>query len=213
MVINMELEFLVVTSEVSIEIEETVEPYARALITVMELDKTSRNNRFYTIEEGASIIKKLKGKPVYYGTDKFGRHDNPLKNPKSKQKPIGFIESARIIGNKIKAVIKITKKTLVDKIRKGVKFWFSVGGNALSEVVKKVKGKLVHFLKGINPNHIQMVDVGTPIGFKDAKLDKVLEINETVFFCSSGKVKVVKEKPEEDLLVEIEGSDNYEFEI
>ena len=208
----MELEFLVVTNEVSIEIEETVEPYARALITVMELDKTSRNNRFYTIEEGESIVEKLKGKPVYYGTDSLGRHDNPLKNPKSKNEPIGIIESARIIGNKIKAVIKITKKSLIDKIRNGVKFWFSIGGNAISEAVRKVKGKLVHFLKGINPNHIQMVDVGTPIGFKNAKLDKVLEVNETVLFCKSGKCEVVREK-EEDLEVEIEGSDNYEFEI
>ena len=175
--------FLFVTPEVSFE--ET-DSGARITATVMELEKISHNGRLYRIEEGDQIAKSLEGKPVYYGTDWAGRHENPLMREESKAKPVGFVESAKVVGNKIKAVIKIISQGLVESLKQGVKFLFSVGGNAISEVKKKIGNRIVSILKGARCNHLQIVDKGTPVGFPNAKMEKVVEINETVMFCKGG---------------------------
>ena len=96
----MENSFFFITPEV--EFEETSRG-ARIVATFMELEKRSNNGRFYLIEEANQIIQSLVGKAVYYGTNIFGQHDNPVaRGEESKAEPIGFVESAKRLGNKIK---------------------------------------------------------------------------------------------------------------
>lgn len=183
-----------------IEFEET-EKGARIVATVLELEKSSANDRLYKIEEGDSIAKSLEGKPVYYGTDSVGRHDNPLMKINSKKEPVGFVESAKVVGNKIKAIVKIINDSLIQRLKKGTKFLFSVGGHAIRETLENIGGKLVHILSGAKCNHLQIVDSDTPVGFPNAELEKVLEINETVMIVGNGEVeKTFKyEETEEDI--------------
>lgn len=165
-----------------VEFEETVKG-AKLIATVMELEKISKNGRLYRIEEAESIAKSLIGKDVYYGVDTWGRHCNPLLRKEgscSKAEPVGIVESAKVLGNKIKAVINIIDEGIIQALRGGVKYLFSVGGNAVSETIKKIGNKLIHVLKGAKCNHLQMLDSGTPIGFPNAKMEKLIEINETV---------------------------------
>lgn len=200
--------FFFVSGEVSFE--ETATRGARLIATVMELEKASMNNRWYRIEEGESIAKSLEGKPVYYGTDPMGKHDNPLMKKNSKRKPVGFVETAKVVGNKIRAVIKITDYGIIETLKRGVKYLFSVGGNAISEVIKKVKGKIIHVLKGARCNHLQIVDSDTPVGFPNAKQEKLIEINETVMICEGGVcdtfcAPIIEESIEEETIYEFIG--------
>jgi len=175
--------FYFVSPEVSFE--ETSRG-ARLVATVMELATVSKNGRMYRIEEAKAIAKSLIGNDIYYGVDWAGRHCNPILRKKgecSKAEPVGFVESTKVLGNKIKAIIKITSEGLIQALKGGVKFLFSVGGNAISETVKKIAGKLVHVLKGARCNHLQILDAGTPVGFPSAKMEKLIEINETVMIC------------------------------
>jgi len=185
--------FFFVSSEVTFE--ETTSKGARLVATVMELEKASMNGRWYRIEEAESIAKSLEGKPVYYGVDPMGRHDNPLMKKNSKRKPVGFVETAKVVGNKIKAVIKIVDYGIIETLKRGVKYLFSVGGNAISEVIKKIKGKIVHIMKGARCNHLQILDANTPVGFPNAKQEKLIEINETVLVCEGGVCDMVCETP------------------
>lgn len=169
-----------------ITFEETVEKGARIEATVMELEKVSENNNVYQIEEGEKIAKSLVGKNVYYGTNALGKHDNPIKDKKSKKEPIGIVESAKVTGKKIKAVIRIINQGLIEALKQGVKYLFSVGGNAISETIKRVKGRIIHILHGARCNHLQILDMGTPVGFPNAKMEKLIEINETVMICEGG---------------------------
>lgn len=179
--------FFFVSSE--LEFEESVgDKGARIVATVMELEKVSGNNKLYKIEEGEQIAKSLAGVPVYYGTDWMGKHDNPIKDPKSNNDPVGFVEIAKVVGNKIKATIKITAHNIIDTLKQGVKYLFSVGGNAISETIKHIGEKIVHILHGARCNHLQIVPFGTPVGFPSAKLEKVLEINETVMLLQGDDV-------------------------
>lgn len=205
----MSVEFYVITKEV--EFEETLEKGARILATIMELEKPSRNNRLYKITEGEQIANSLKGKPVYYGTDAFGRHDNPFKNKKSKNEPVGFVEVARVVGNKIKGVIRIFNNKMITALRKGVKYLFSVGGNAISETIKKIKGKLIHILTGARCNHLQIIDMGTPVGFPDAKMEKLIEIQETVMICSGGVCNIQQCTPKKKKKRIVIEEEDYEF--
>lgn len=203
----MTVEFFVITKEV--EFEETMDKGARILATIMELEKPSKNDCLYLIKEGKQIADSLKGKPVYYGTDPFGRHDNPIKNPKSKKQPVGFVEIARVVGNKIKGVIRIFNNKMISALRKGVKYLFSVGGNAISETIKKIKGKIVHILHGARCNHLQVVDMGIPVGFPNAKMEKLIEIQETVMICEGGVCHLEQCKPKKKRIIVEE--DDYEF--
>ena len=76
---------------------------------------------------------------------------------------------------------------MVTALKQGVKYLFSVGGNAISETIKKVKGKLIHFLHGARCDHLQIVEMGTPVGFKNAKIEKLIE-------RPQGKYIVVRQK-------------------
>jgi len=169
-----------------VEFQESDAKGALLEVTVMELNKVSKNGRVYQIEEGPEIAKSLIGKDIYYGTDRSGKHDNPLVKEDSKATPVGFVESAIVVGNKIKANIRITAQGMIEALKQGVKYLFSVGGKAISETIKKVAGKIIHILHGARCNHLQMVDMGTPVGFPNAKMEELIEINETVMICEGG---------------------------
>jgi hypothetical protein len=152
--------------------------------TVLELEKASEGpaHNVYRLDEGPAIAETLVGLPVYYGVDVFRRHDNPLVTGTDKE-PVGIVESARVVGNKIKAVVRITAQNLVEKLKKGAKYLFSVGGIAISETTKKIGDKIVHVLLGAICNHLQIVDANIPVGFPNAKIERLIGINETVMIC------------------------------
>lgn len=178
---STEIEFFVVSHETSFT--ETKEKGALLEATVLELNKKSEgNNRVYQIEEGPQIAASLKDCPVYYGVNPFNKHDNPIMDEKSTKEPSGFVEKAWVVGNKIKALVRITAQSLIETLKLGTKYLFSVGGVAISETIKKIGDALVHFLHGARCNHLQILDVGTSVGFPSAKTEKLIEINETVMF-------------------------------
>lgn len=196
---NLNNSFLFVSQD--IEFEET-DKGAIIVATVLELEKSSANNRLYKIDEGEQIALSLEGKPVYYGIDPTtGRHDNPIMRERSKATPVGFVETAKVLGNRIKAVIRILNQSLVQKLKSGKKFLFSVGGHAISETLKNIGGKIVHVLEGAKCNHLQIVDSNVSVGFPNAELEKVLEINETVMLFGNEELKTIKveEYIEEDV--------------
>lgn len=218
------IEFIILTDK--IEFEETKEKGARILATVMELEAPSKNNRVYQVKEGSQIAKSLKGRPVYYGTDAFGRHCNPFKEGVAKAcktaSPVGFVETARVVGKKIKAVIRIYNDGLIGALKKNIKFWFSVGGQAISETLKKVGNKIIHILHGARCNHLQIVDKGVPVGFPSAKMEKLIEVQETVMFLdkeaetSPLKPKAKKRKfvlVNETLEIEVSGAKEFTIDL
>jgi hypothetical protein len=183
---NEEISFFFVTKEVTFQETKSTDKYAIIEATVMELEKPSANNRLYLIEEGEEIAKSLIGKPVFYGTTPLGKHDNPLTKSQSQKEPVGIVEFAEVVGNKIKAQIKIISQSIIETLKRGTKYLFSVGGNAVKETLKKIGEKIVHVLSGARCNHLQIVDVGTPVGFPDAKMEKLVEIQETIMMCEGG---------------------------
>lgn len=196
--------FLFISKEV--EFQETFEGEKGAFIqaTVMELEKPSGNQRLYRIEEGEQLAKSLAEKDVYYGTTAFGKHDNPIMNNASKQEPVGKVKKAWLIGNKIKAIIHIFNDGIIETLKQGVKYLFSVGGNAVSESIKKIGNKLIHILHGAKCNHLQILDLGTPVGFPDAKMEKLIEINETVMVFKKPQSKPNSKTKTDDDFTEIE---------
>jgi len=208
--------FWFISPEVKVTFEEST---AGAILTatVMELEKASRNGRLYRIEEAEQIAKSLKGVDVYYGTDWAGRHDNPVaRGEKSKAKPVGIVERAWIEGNKVKARIRIIGQGIIEALKQGVKYLFSVGGNAVSETIKKIGNKLVHILKGARVNHLQIIDEGTPVGFPNAKMEKLIEINETVLLCKDGVCECpvpITGTPKRTIKHRIIEEHNYEFTV
>lgn len=168
--------FLFVTKDIEVSFEETAgKTSALIKIVAVELNKTSQNNppTEYRIEEGDTIAASLIGSPVYFGTNIFGKHDRT-------DISIGKVERTENIGDKIWAWVRITREDLVQRLKNGAKFLFSVGGQAsFAEAVKKA-GKTVLRMIGAKCNHLQMVDVGTKVGFPSAKMLELVEINETV---------------------------------
>lgn len=203
----METAFFFVSKELIFE-ETNDKKGARIEVTAMELDKASvGNNRVYKIEEGDVIAESLTKQPVYYGTTPWLKHDNPIATPKSKKEPVGFVERAWRFGKKIKAIVRITAQSLIESLKQGTKYLFSVGGVALAETVKNLGGKILHILHGARCNHLQIVDLSTSVGFPNAKMDKLIEINETVMF--------VDRKPNiaEEHIIEVVGSGIAGFEV
>ena len=100
--------FLFVTTEV--EFQEATPKGARVTATFMELNKPSGNNRMYRIEEGEQLAKSLVGKVIRFGANMAGKHFNKVKK-------IGFVESARKVGDKIKGVILIFDKNYIEQIK------------------------------------------------------------------------------------------------
>jgi hypothetical protein len=191
--------FYIVSHELTFEESLSTDKYAIISATVLELEKPSEgNNRVYKFEEAESIAESLIGKPVYYGVTPFGKHENPLVSGKNVD-PVGFVDFAEVVGNKIKALIKITSSALIETLKRGTKYLFSVGGNAIRETLRKIGNKIVHVLHGAKCNHLQILDLNTPVGFPNAQMEKLIEINETVMICENGvcSCKPVIEETEE----------------
>lgn len=168
----------------SVKFQESSPKGALIEATVLELEKESEGpmHNVYEIEDGPAIAKSLIGKEVYYGVDPFLRHENPFVSGKDKE-PVGVVETAKVVGNRIKATIRIIAESLIETLKRGTKYLFSVGGIAISETVKKVGDKIIHVLHGARCNHLQIVDASVPVGFPNAKMEKLIEINETVMVC------------------------------
>jgi hypothetical protein len=172
--------FFFVTSEV--EFQEATEKGARVLATFMELDTPSSNNRIYRIEEAKTIAKSLIGKPIRYGYNWLGKH--------LKEVPvIGIVEQAWQEAKKIKGIVRIWEKGVVDTLKAGAKYLFSVGGVAeFSEVIQKGK-QLFQRLHNALCTHLQLLPNDPDrAGFPTAKMHEIIEINESVMKvqCDSG---------------------------
>lgn len=172
--IRMQGSFFFITSE--FEFQEADEKGARVLATFMELDTPSTNNRIYRIEEGESIAKSLIGKPIRFGADWLGRH--------IKQVPqIGIVESAFQEGKKIKGIVRIWEKSIVETLKAGTKYLFSVGGIAKDfKIIQEGKRIFTKLIDAIC-THLQLLPETTPAGFPTAKMHKVIEINESCMIC------------------------------
>lgn len=162
--------FLYVSS--SIELEETTGRNALVSACVMELGKISEQGTFYEISEGVRMAKSLVGRPVYYGINLEGKHKKGL--------AVGIVESAHKVKQKIMATIRITDLGLIDKLKRGTRFLFSVGGIAnIVETIRKA-GRIIKKKLGCIMTHLQIVDADTNVGFPSAQIERVLEINESI---------------------------------
>lgn len=186
--INMMESFLFVTPEVTVLDlthfrESTIGKFAKIWVTLIELDKVSVNGRIYRFEEAGRIARSMVGRPIYYDIDWTGKH---IQN----KPPIGEIEKTKVIGRKIKGIVKIICPKIIEKIKQGMKFLFSVGGIAITQkFTGKVTeaGKKIRRLIGTIVQHAQMIPFGTgknilgqsKVGFPSAKMEKVLEIQES----------------------------------
>jgi len=149
--------------------------------TFMELDKVSENKRLYRFENAQEIIDSLIGSAVRFGVDLFGRH-------LTKGSIVGIVESAQLVGKKIVGTIRITTQSILDKLKKGIKFLLSVGGIGFPTFKKGYT-----IIENPEIQHVQMWEsnqknlLGQPqsAGFNSAKIEKILEIQESVLFCGS----------------------------
>jgi len=194
--------FFFVTSEV--EFQEATEKGARIFATFMELNKISGNDRIYRIEEGARIAKSLIGKPIRFGADWLGKHiinKNPI---------IGKVEQAFQEGSKIKGVVRIWNKDVVAKLKKGIKFLFSVGGVAQFGETIRSGAKVFTRLWNAVCTHLQLLpNDPSGAGFPTAKMHKIIEINESVML-TGGTLKICGIDGECRILNGIK--DEYEYE-
>lgn len=159
-----------------IETEET-HPFALVSGVVMVLGVPSTNGRVYRFSEAKELCRSLLLKDVYFGTDWKGAHD-------ISQKPIGRVESASLRSdNKISAIIKVTSRKLINRLRMGERFLFSIMGDA-SKAIEKIlnTGRKVRELINAKISSVQMLEYGTNVGFPDARMDEQISIQETVLF-------------------------------
>lgn len=186
--------FLFVTGDVVFQ--ETTPKGAVLEITALELNKESQQDvpTEYRIEEGEQIAASLVGNSIRYGTTALGKH-------KKKTSVVGKVLSAWKKGNKIKARILITAKSLIDRIKKGVKFLFSVGGVAeFAEVIKR-GGRIIRRMVNAVCNHLQIVDIGTKVGFPNARIERLVAINETVLLVDFDPVDASIESAIENAII------------
>ena len=169
--------FFFITDKIDVSFEETAAKGARIEATFAELETVSQQGTMYRFEDAELMRKTLEGQSVYYGTNIFGKHDRT-------KEPVGFVESVKIIGNKLKGIVKITAQHIIEDLKRGIQFLFSVGGQAerFEEIVKF--GRCVRKYINAICTHLQIVDVGTKVGFPTAKMEKLIEIQETVLTCS-----------------------------
>jgi len=166
--------FFFVTSE--IEFQEATEKGARVLATFMELDRPSQNDRMYRFEEGEALAKSLIGKDIKFGANWLGKH---LK----KVPIIGIVESAWQEAKKIKGIARIWDQGIIETLKSGTKYLFSVGG--VAEFGKWIKDGVKYILKLFNAKctHLQMLPNDPEgAGFPSAKMEKLIEINESVMY-------------------------------
>jgi len=174
--------------------EETSPKGALISGTFVELDKLSTPKKtvngktihnVYRIEDADLIIRSLQGAPVYYNINWFGLHDHTKPN-------IGFVETVMKKGKKIIGKVRITAKNLIKKLKKGKRFLFSIGGNAEKETKKIVGNKIIRTLVKAFCTHLQLVPWGANVGFPNAQMKKLIEVQETVMFSES-ELKEIRE--------------------
>jgi len=178
--------FFFVTEEY--EFQEATEKGARILATLMELDTPSTNNRIYRLEEAKSICNSLTNKPIRYGANWLGKH---LKNVPI----IGMVETAWQEAKKIKGIVRIWDKGIIETLKKGTKYLFSVGGVAdFGEVVQKGRQLFMKLWNAVC-THLQLLPESTPAGFPTAKMHEVIEINESCMIaeCQHGNCPVLRQ--------------------
>jgi len=156
---------------------------ARILATFMELDTPSQNSRIYRFVEGKKIAQSLVGKLIRYGANWFGKHFK-------KVPVIGIVEEAYQKGKKIMGIVRIWDQGIIETLKKGTKYLFSVGGMAdFGKMVKK-GGKFFTKLYNALCTHLQLLPNDPEgAGFPSAKMHKVIEINESVMLAQ-GETKV-----------------------
>jgi len=168
--------FFFVTNDV--EFQEATLKGAKVLGTFMELEKPSANGRVYRFVEGTKIAKSLIGKTIRYGANWAGKHilGNPV---------IGKVLRAWQEGNKIKGIVNFTDKNIIGLLKKGAKFLFSVGGVAqFGETVQKGKQVFTRLYNAVC-THLQLLpNIPSGAGFPNAKMHKVIEINESVMLAN-----------------------------
>lgn len=176
--------FFFVTSEVELIEFDEAKPKkgARILATFMELDTPSANNRIYRFVEGKRIAQSLVGKFIRYGANWLGKHFKKV--PK-----IGVVEEAYQKGKKIMGIVRIWDQGIIETLKQGTKYLFSVGGVAdFGKMVKKGKKyftKLFHALC----THLQLLPNDPEgAGFPSAKMHKIIEINESVMLTQTVNV-------------------------
>lgn len=178
--------FLFVSSPSGIQFfEESKKPFARVEVLAVELDKISGNGRVYRFQDAELMRKSLIGKRITYGISPTGKH--------LKKGRIGFIESARIVGKKIFAILRIIDSGIIESLKAGARnFLCSVGGVADKAKLVLSKAKEA-FIQMIRPRctHIQFwqSNDGSEAGFPSAKMTRVLEFQESVFYAGDVTVE------------------------
>lgn len=146
---------------------------------IMELNKPSRNGRVYTWD--SNFAESFIGKPVHLGTKCKGKicgiHDI------AKKTEIGKIESVKRLGNQVIAKIRVTSRKLVDEIKSGTKFFFSVKGigsalKKLANGASKILNPMIHSLQIFRENIA---------GFKSTK---ILGFSESVLYVEEPDITI-----------------------
>lgn len=179
--------FLFITKDVRTFMESGKIAYVKC--TALELDKPSINGKIYAFEEGDKIAESMVDKPIYFNIDWRGKH-------KLDEESIGKIILAKRIGKKIKAILGITDLKIIDKLRQGLKFLFSIGGHAKTSKYFKQGKRMVEKLFGTVIQHLQMIPDGknifgkSKVGFPSAKMEKILKIEESCLVVSDKKLAI-----------------------
>jgi len=177
--------FLFVSLPRNIQIfsEAKKKPFARVEVLACELDKISENGRLYSFQDAEIMRSSLEGKAIYYGITPEGTH---LKA--SETRKIGFVESAKIVGRKIMAILKVTDSGILESLKAGARnFLCSVGG--VADKARLIISKTKKFIQMIKPRctHLQFWQSSdsSEAGFKGAKVKRVLEFQESRLFVES----------------------------
>lgn len=182
------MQFIVLSDTQNLRFEEvftSVEPYAIISGVFLQLDQPSlgREHRIYRFSEARQMIDSLIHRPVYYGSDVFGIHKT------SKKDLVGRVEACILRGSKLIGFVKITSRTLIDKLRRGLRLLFSVGGSAdYEESVKDENGQTVNILHNAKMEHLTIVPRDTKVGFPKAKMLELIELNETVMLVDPKEI-------------------------
>ena len=173
---NHPIDFVFINDKMQTEFSES-SPYATVSGTIMMLNEPSMSGNYYSISESENIMKSCSGIPIFEGVGKFGEHSY-------EKAPIGFLIGVKKMGHRIYGVARITNRALVQKLKAGLRYLFSVQGSALYQETIKIKNKIVRSLHDIRINSLQIVPFGTNVGFPSASLDRLISIQETVMLDS-----------------------------
>lgn len=171
--ISNPVEFIFINNKMEFKFDESVNSRAVVSGTLMELSTPSLSGNFYSMEESENITSSFRGVPIYEGVGKFNEHiyDRP---------PVGFVVGVKRLGRGVYGVCSISNRKLIEKLKAGVKFLFSVAGNALYSETIKIGNKLVRSLHDIRINSLQIVPSGVKVGFPSAQLDRLISVQETL---------------------------------